>query len=285
MITIEAVDKHYRATRALGPVDLEIAEGGLTALVGPNGAGKSTLLTIVGRLLDPDAGRVRVGGLDVVSAKPRELAKVVSILKQENHFVARLTVRQLVSFGRFPHSQGRLTAADREAVDRALAFLDLEGFEERFLDELSGGQRQRAFVAMVLAQDTEVVLLDEPLAALDMRHAAAMMQRLRDAADELGKTIVLVVHDVNFASAYADRIIALAEGRVVASGTPEEIMRPEVLSAVFDTPVEVVQHGGHRLAVYYRPAPTTQEHVAVLPGEEIGMPRNHAPAEASVPEF
>ncbi|MFF2277692.1 ABC transporter ATP-binding protein [Agromyces sp. NPDC058126] len=255
MIALDAVAKGYGGTRALGPIDLEIARGGITALVGPNGAGKSTMLTIIGRLLRADAGVVRVGGLDVATAKPRELAKVVSILKQENHFVARLTVRQLVSFGRFPHSQGRLAASDHEAIDEAIAFLDLAHLEHRFLDELSGGQRQRAFVAMVLAQDTDVVLLDEPLASLDMRHAASMMRQLRDAADVLGKTVVLVVHDVNFASAYADRIVALAGGEIVASGTPEEIMRGEVLSRVFDTPVDVVEHAGQRLAVYYRPEP------------------------------
>lgn len=252
MITLEQVAKQYGATHALGPIDLEIARGGITALVGPNGAGKSTMLTIIGRLLDADSGTVRVGDFDVVASRPRELAKVVSILKQENHFVARLTVRQLVGFGRFPHSRGRMTAADHDAVERAIAFLDLGGLEDRFLDELSGGQRQRAFVAMVLAQDTDYVLLDEPLASLDMRHAAAMMQRLRDAADELGRTVVLVVHDLNFAAAYADRIVALSGGRIAAAGTPEEIMRPEVLSEVFETPVDVIEHRGRRLAVYYR---------------------------------
>ncbi|MDR5700872.1 iron ABC transporter ATP-binding protein [Agromyces aerolatus] len=252
MITLHQVAKKYGSTDALGPIDLEIAPGGITALVGPNGAGKSTMLTIIGRLLGADSGTVRIGDFDVVTSRPRELAKVVSILKQENHFVARLTVRQLVGFGRFPHSRGRLTAEDHDAVERAIGFLDLGGLEERFLDELSGGQRQRAFVAMVLAQDTDYVLLDEPLASLDMRHASAMMQRLRDAADSLGRTIVLVVHDLNFAAAYADRIVALSGGRIAAAGTPEEIMRPEVLSEVFETPVEVIEHRGRRLAVYYR---------------------------------
>lgn len=253
MIELSAIEKHYAGRRVLGPVDLGIAEGGVTALIGPNGAGKSTLLTIIGRLLEPDSGRVLVGGLDVRVAKPRDLAKVVSILKQENHFVARLTVRQLVTFGRFPHSAGRITEADRRAIHAAIAFLDLAGMEDRFIDELSGGQRQRAFVAMVLAQDTDYVLLDEPLTGLDMRHAVSMMGQVRAAADALGKTIILVIHDVNFAAAYADRIVALADGCVVASGTPAEIISSEVLERVFETPVQVVDHGGHPLAVYYRP--------------------------------
>lgn len=167
--------------------------------------------------------------------------------------MARLTVRQLVSFGRFPHSGGRLTEADQRSIHAAMAFLDLAGLEDRYIDELSGGQRQRAFVAMVLAQDTDYVLLDEPLTGLDMRHAVAMMGQIRAAADALGKTVILVIHDVNFAAAYADRIVALAGGRLVASGTPAEIITPEVLERVFETPVEVLQHAGHPVAVYYRP--------------------------------
>ena len=252
-IELRGVEKHYAGRHVLGPIDLAIEPGGVTALIGANGAGKSTMLTIIGRLLEADSGRVEVGGLDVRLAKSRELAKVVSILRQENHFMARLTVQQLVTFGRFPHSAGRLTQADRRAIHAAIAFLDLSGFENRFIDELSGGQRQRAFVAMVLAQDTDYVLLDEPLTGLDMRHAVGMMGQVRAAADALGKTIVLVIHDVNFAAAYADRIVALADGRVIASGTPEEIITPEVLELVFKTPVEVLEHGGKRVAVYYRP--------------------------------
>lgn len=252
-IALSGVEKSYAGRHVLGPVDLTIEPGGVTALIGPNGAGKSTMLTIIGRLLEADSGRVTVGGLDVRTAKSKQLARVVSILKQENHFMARLTVRQLVAFGRFPHSAGRLTETDERAIHAAIAFLDLAGMEDRFIDELSGGQRQRAFVAMVLAQDTDFVLLDEPLTGLDMRHAVGMMGQVRAAADALGKTVVLVIHDVNFAAAYADRIVALAEGRVVASGTPEEIITSEVLERVFETPVEVIERDGKRVAVYYRP--------------------------------
>ncbi|WP_026139709.1 iron ABC transporter ATP-binding protein [Leucobacter salsicius] len=252
MIRLEGVTKTYRGRQVLGPIDLTIERGGVTALIGPNGAGKSTMLTIIGRLLQADVGQVEVGGLDVRTAPPKELAQTISILKQENHFMARLTVRQLVTFGRFPHSAGRLTPADERAIHAAIAFLNLAGMEDRFIDELSGGQRQRAFVAMVLAQDTDYVLLDEPLTGLDMRHAVAMMGQVRAAADALGKTVVLVIHDVNFAAAYADRIVAIANGRVVASGTPKEIITPEVLERVFETPVEVLEHAGRRVAVYYR---------------------------------
>lgn len=252
MITLTDVSKSYGGLRVLGPIDLQIPAGGVTALVGPNGAGKSTLLTIVGRLTEPTTGIVTVGGLDVARTPSRELARVVSILRQENHFVTRLTVRDLVGFGRFPHSGGRLTPDDQRHVDEALRFLDLQDLSHRYLDQLSGGQRQRAYVAMVLAQDTDCILLDEPLNNLDMRHAVGMMRQLRRAADELGKTVVVVIHDINFAAAYADRIVALTGGTVACAGTPHEIMRPDVLESVFHTPIAVRDDGDYPLAVYFR---------------------------------
>jgi len=252
VISLTDVTMTYGDLTVLGPVTLDIPAGGVTALVGPNGAGKSTLLTIVGRLTTPTTGRVSVGGHDVSTTPGRTLAKTVSILRQENHFVTRLTVRELVGFGRFPHSQGRLNADDHAKVDEAIAFLDLTELSGRYLDQLSGGQRQRAYVAMVLAQDTDYILLDEPLNNLDMKHAVAMMGQLRRAADELGKTIVIVVHDINFAAAYADRIVALADGRVVHVGSPGDLMTSDTLEEVFGTPVEVRRDGPYPLAVYYR---------------------------------
>jgi iron complex transport system ATP-binding protein len=252
VISLTDVTMTYGDLTVLGPVTLDIPAGGVTALVGPNGAGKSTLLTIVGRLATATSGRVTIAGHDVTTTPGRALAKIVSILRQENHFVTRLTVRELVGFGRFPHSQGRLTADDHARIDEAIAFLDLTELSGRYLDQLSGGQRQRAYVAMVLAQDTDYILLDEPLNNLDMKHAVAMMGQLRRAADELGKTIVIVVHDINFAAAYADRIVALSEGRVVHVGTPDDLMTSSTLEDVFGTPVEVRRDGAYPLAVYYR---------------------------------
>jgi iron complex transport system ATP-binding protein len=250
VISFSDVTKNYGDTRVLGPVTATIPEGGITSLIGPNGAGKSTLLTIVGRLIEADAGSVSIGGLDVRRAKSAELARKVAILRQENHLSARLTVRDLVALGRFPHSRGRLTAECVAAVESALEFLNLTALQDRFLDQLSGGQRQRAFVAMVLAQDTDYILLDEPLNNLDMKHSVLMMKQLRRAADELGKTVVLVIHDVNFAAAYSDRIVALRDGLLVHEGTVEETMTAEVLTSVFDTPVTVHTIGCYPTAVY-----------------------------------
>ncbi|MEF9873663.1 MAG: ATP-binding cassette domain-containing protein, partial [Glutamicibacter sp.] len=243
--------KKYSSTVSIGPVSLEIPTGGITALVGPNGAGKSTMLTMVGRLLGIDQGSIEVSGYDVSKTNSKDLAKIVSILRQENHFVTRLTVRQLVGFGRYPHSKGRLTQADEEIISRSIDFLDLGELESRYLDELSGGQRQRAYVAMVLAQDTDTVLLDEPLNNLDMKHSVVMMQHLQRAARELNRTIVIVLHDINFAGHYADYICAMKQGKVVEFGTPDEIMCDEVLTKVFETPVKVIPGPNGPLAVYY----------------------------------
>lgn len=251
MITLKDVSKKYCSSVAIGPVTLEIPTGGLTALVGPNGAGKSTMLTMVGRLMGIDEGSIEVSGYDVATTNSKDLAKIVSILRQENHFVTRLTVRQLVGFGRYPHSKGRLNQADEEIISRSIDFLDLGELEGRYLDELSGGQRQRAYVAMVLAQDTDTVLLDEPLNNLDMKHSVVMMQHLQRAAAELNRTIVIVLHDINFAGHYADYICAMKHGKVVQFGTPEQIMQDEILTEVFETPVSVIPGPNGPLAVYY----------------------------------
>jgi iron complex transport system ATP-binding protein len=251
VIEIEHVSKSYGHTRVLDDVSLRIPAGGITSVIGANGAGKSTLLSVVARLLTPDTGRVTVDGLDVATTKGPVLARRLSVLRQENAMSVRLTVRELVAFGRFPHSGGRLTAEDRRRVDEAISWFELGGFADRHLDQLSGGQRQRAYVAMVLCQGTDYVLLDEPLNNLDMRHAVGMMRMLRRMAAELGKTVVLVVHDINFASCYSDRIVAMRDGRVVADGPTAEMMQPPVLRKVFDLDVAVHELAGQQIGVFW----------------------------------
>jgi iron complex transport system ATP-binding protein len=251
MITLIDATKRYGRTTVLDDVTVSFGSEGVTALIGPNGAGKSTLFGLVGRLIRPDAGRVVVDGQDVASTASAVLARKLAVLRQDTHLVARLTVQDLVELGRFPHSRGRLTVVDREHIDQAIAYLGLEGYRDRFLDELSGGQRQRAFIAMVLAQDTRYVLLDEPLNNLDLRHMTEIMKLVRTMADDLGKRVVVVLHDINFAATYADRIVAMRDGRIVADATCEEIMRPEVLREVYDTTVDVREIDGRPVALYY----------------------------------
>ncbi|UYN99256.1 MAG: ABC transporter ATP-binding protein [Devosia sp.] len=251
MIVTAGVTKNYGPTCVVDDVSLELPQGGITSIIGPNGAGKSTLLSMVSPLMAMDKGTVSVGGLDVTKAPSDELARRLSILRQDNHMTARLTVHDLVSFGRYPHTKGRLNENDREHIERAIGYLDLGALSARFLDELSGGQRQRAFVAMVLAQDTDYVLLDEPLNNLDMKHAMGMMKLLRQAADELGKTVVLVLHDINFASWYSDHIVAMKDGKVAAQGSADAMIRPEVLSGIYEMEIKVHEIGGQRISVYY----------------------------------
>ncbi|MFC5928859.1 ATP-binding cassette domain-containing protein [Cryobacterium melibiosiphilum] len=251
MIDIAGVTKKYGTVAVVDDVDLLIPAGGITSIIGANGAGKSTLISMVSRLLTTETGTITVDGHDIAATRSGELARRLAILRQENHLAARLTVRDLVAFGRYPHSRGRLTTVDREHIDRAMDYLDLGDFTDRYLDELSGGQRQRAFVAMVLCQDTDYVLLDEPLNNLDMRHAVAMMRILRRAADELGKTVVMVVHDINFASTYSDHIVAMKDGRVVHQGPPSVVIHAEPLRDIFGIDVTVHEIDGHRIGVYY----------------------------------
>ncbi|GAB3352716.1 iron ABC transporter ATP-binding protein [Modestobacter lapidis] len=251
MIALEKVTKRYGRQTVVDEVSIAFGGEGVTALIGPNGAGKSTLFGLVGRLLQAEAGRIVVDGMDVASTSSSELAKILAVLRQDNHIAARLTVHDLVEFGRFPHSRGRLTLHDREHIENAIGYLELEPYRDRFLDELSGGQRQRAFVAMVLAQDTKYVLLDEPLNNLDLRHMTEIMRLIRRMADELGKRVVIVLHDINFAATYADRIVAMRNGIVVADASAREVMRPDVLAAVYDTPVDVREIDGKPVALYY----------------------------------
>lgn len=251
MIEIRDVTKSYGSNAVVDRVSMTLPAGGLTSIIGPNGAGKSTLLSIVSRLMPMDEGQVLIDGLDVSRTAGDVLARRLSIMRQDNHITARLSVRDLVAFGRYPYSKGRLTAVDIEHIERSIAYVGLQAFEHRFLDELSGGQRQRAFIAMVLCQDTDYMLFDEPLNNLDMKHAVETMKLLRRLADDFAKTVVVVLHDINFASAYSDRIVAMRDGRLAFEGTPKDMIEPSRLQAIFDVDCRVHAVGETRLVNYF----------------------------------
>lgn len=251
MIEVKDITKQYGKKVVLNGIDLQFPKGKITSLIGSNGAGKSTLLSIVSRLLAQDGGIVMVDEKNVTDYKNKMLAQRLSILKQSNHIRLKLTVRELVEFGRFPYSQDKLTDEDHEKVDRAIEFLDLADIQGSFIDELSGGQKQRAYMAMVVAQDTEYVLLDEPLNNLDMKHSVQTMRTLRKLADELNKTIIIVLHDINFASHYSDYIVALKHGKVKYSGTTDSIINEKVLKDVFDLPITICEINKKRVCNYF----------------------------------
>ncbi|MGO4349437.1 ABC transporter ATP-binding protein [Paenibacillus sp. MCAF9] len=252
MIEVKNVSKSYGGKPVIEDVSIRISKGKVTSFIGPNGAGKSTLLSMISRLLAKDSGQVLIEGKEVSSWKSADLAKKISILKQSNHINLRLTVRELVSFGRFPYSQGKLTKEDWQQVDEAIAYMDLVDLQAKYLDELSGGQNQRAFIAMVIAQNTEYILLDEPLNNLDMKHSVQIMKVLRRLVEELGKTVVLVIHDINFASCYSDYIVALKDGKVVKEGSTETIIDNAVLQDIYDMDIPIELINGNRIGVYFK---------------------------------
>lgn len=256
MIQAIQVSKRYGSTTAVDDVSVDIKKHRITSLIGPNGAGKSTLLAMMSRLAPMDAGDVLVEGRSIKAWDSTELAREVAILKQSNHLSLRLTVRDLIGFGRFPYSQGRLTKTDLEHVDQAIEYMNLGDLQHKFLDELSGGERQRAFIAMVVAQDTNYVLLDEPLNNLDMKHSVQIMKVLRRLVDELDKTVVLVLHDINFASSYSDDIVAMRDGRVVAHGPVEDIIRQDVLHDVYDMEFNIHEFDRCKVCLYFLPRAT-----------------------------
>ncbi|HHU93438.1 MAG TPA: ATP-binding cassette domain-containing protein [Halanaerobiaceae bacterium] len=251
MIEVKSVVKQYGRKRVLDNVSLKIEKGKITSFIGPNGAGKSTLLSIISRLIGKDGGQVYLDGELVDGIDCNSFARKLSILRQSNHLNVRLTVRELVSFGRFPYSEGKLRAEDLDHIERALEYTQLKEEADKYLDELSGGQRQRAFIAMVIAQDTEYILLDEPLNNLDVKHSVEIMKILRRLVGELGKTVVIVMHDINFASCYSDYIVAFNKGQIVKEGNVEEIINKDVLEDVYDTNFVVQDIMNRRICFYY----------------------------------
>jgi iron complex transport system ATP-binding protein len=251
MIEIDGVSHAIGAQPILSDISLRLAKGGVTALIGPNGAGKSTLLSLMARLQRLQAGRIRFDGLDVARTSTDRLARKLAILRQEMGLGTRLTLRDLVGFGRFPHHRGRPGPGDHAKVDEALALFGLQDLAHRYSDEVSGGQRQRALVAMTFVQETDYLLLDEPLNNLDMAHARHLMRTLREVADRHGRTVVVVLHEVNYAAAHANRIVALKDGRLSFEGLPAEVLTAERLSTLYGTQVAVREVEGRPVALHY----------------------------------
>ncbi|ULJ69078.1 ATP-binding cassette domain-containing protein [Wielerella bovis] len=251
MIEIKNISHKIGEQIILNNVSLNIPQGGITALIGANGAGKSTLLSFMARLQPLVSGSIAYNGRDLASTPTAEVAKILSILTQENSIHSRISVRDLLMFGRYPHHQGRPSEHDKELVEKAIVQFQLEAFANRYLTELSGGQRQRALIAMVFCQSTEFVLLDEPLNNLDMYYARNLMQLLRHITHDHNRTTVVVLHDINQAAAYADHIVAMQKGEVKFQGTPEEVFTVENIKTLFDMDVDILDYKGKKLIVHH----------------------------------
>lgn len=234
----------YIAVPVLAGVDITIPDGRITALIGANGSGKSTLLRALGRIIQPLGGAVTLDGKAIAAMPSKAIAQILALLPQNPVSPDGLTVRQLCRFGRHPHKGvlSRLTGADELIVEAALLATGLDALAERPLDRLSGGQRQRAWIAMALAQETPILLLDEPTTYLDIAHQLEVLELLRDLNMKRGRTIVMVVHDLNHAAQYADHIIAIADGGVHAAGRPADLLTPTLIRTVFGVDAVVIPH-------------------------------------------
>jgi len=254
MIEVKNVSQSYTkdgSKKTLDNVSLVVQENTITALVGANGAGKSTLLGAMSNIVPIMSGEILLDGEDVQKIKTNEVAKKIAFLKQTQQISIRITVNDLVEFGRFPHCGGRLKDIDKQKVEESLEYMMVGDLRDRFLDELSGGQRQRAFIAMILAQDTPYIFLDEPLNNLDIRYSVEMMKIIKKLVTELGKTIVIVMHDINFAASYAGHIVAMKDGVILNEGDPSMMITKEVLDPVFDHDFHIADHGGKRVCLFF----------------------------------
>lgn len=254
MISIRNVNHKIGKSNILHDINVDIPATGITAIIGPNGAGKSTLLGLIARLTPLQSGHIKIDNANITATPTDEMALKLAIVAQKNTVASRLSVRDLVGFGRWPHHKGRMTSADHIAVDTALAAFGLTDLCARFLDELSGGQQQRAFVAMGFAQGTDWLLLDEPLNNLDMFHARTLMHRIHHMSrpnQTPPRKVLLVAHEINYVAAWADHVVALKSGRVAFCGTPNDILTSPILSDLYDMEIAVTSHAGRPLILHH----------------------------------
>ncbi|KAB0623572.1 ABC transporter ATP-binding protein [Castellaniella defragrans] len=236
----------------LHPVSLTLSGGRMIGVIGANGSGKSTLGRILARQAEPSCGRLLVGGRPAGSIAARRFACEVAYLPQDIPAAAGMMVEELVALGRYPWLGAfrSLGAADRACVEESMAITRVSGLSRRFVDALSGGERQRVWLSMLVAQQARALVLDEPTSALDIRHQVEVLSLLRELCRSRGLGVVIILHDIYMAGRYCDEIVALRQGRVVAQGSGENVLRPEVLKAIYDVDMDVMVHGpsGDRVA-------------------------------------
>jgi len=235
-LEVESIRVGYENKTIVHDLSLQIPDGKITTIIGSNGCGKSTLLKAITRILKHESGQVILDGQNISKMNTKELAKELAILPQSPESAHGLTVEELVSYGRFPYQRGfgNLSQKDKDAIDWALQVTKTEDFRLQSVDALSGGQRQRVWIAMALAQETDIIFLDEPTTYLDMAHQLEVLELLYKLNEEQGRTIVMVLHDLNQAARFSDYIVALSQGELIKFGTAEEVMVPEVLKKVFN---------------------------------------------------
>lgn len=241
-IVTNNLDISYDEALIVKALDMNIPHGKITSIIGPNGCGKSTVLKAVGRILKPKNGLIYLNGEDIHNLSTRAIAQAMAVLPQTPTAPSGLTVEELVAYGRFPHQKrfGRLTVEDNKIVKWAIEITKLTKLEHREVDTLSGGQRQRVWIAMALAQQTDLILLDEPTTYLDLSHQLEVLELLYSLNKNQGCTIVMVLHDLNLAARFSDYMIAIRDGEIIKEGTPEEVMTVPVLKEVFTIDAQII---------------------------------------------
>ena len=254
-IATECLAIAYEDKMVVDNLDMQIPQGKITTIIGANGCGKSTVLKAVGRILKPKGGMVYLNGEDIRRLSTKEVAQKMAILPQSPQAPAGLTVGELVAYGRFPHQRGmgKLKAGDKKIIAWALEVTKLTELETTAVDNLSGGQRQRVWIAMALAQQTDLILLDEPTTYLDLSYQLEVLQLLYQLNREQGCTIVMVLHDLNLAARFADYMVAIRGGRIIRHGTPDEVMTVEVLRETFQIEAMIIKESrtGRPTCVFY----------------------------------
>lgn len=240
-LVIKGICFSYGSRRVLDDITFEAADGEVTSIVGPNGSGKSTMLRCAARVLKPQRGTVFLDGREASKISSREMAKLLGYVPQRANEVFPITVLEVVLLGRKPYVTWGVSQKDRDVVARVLKFMGLEDFASRFLDELSGGEKQKVLIARALAQEPQVFLFDEPTSSLDIKHQLEVLQVIRGLAIERGCSVVMVLHDLNLASRFSDKMLLLCQGKVFAVGTPETVLTPENIEAVYEVEARVTQ--------------------------------------------
>lgn len=224
-------------------LNLDIPKGKITTIIGSNGCGKSTILKTIARIIQPKSGDIFVNNINIKEQSPKELAKTMAVLPQSPQAPSGLTVEELIAYGRFPHQKGfgKMKKEDNDIVTWALKSTGIEEFRERPMEALSGGQRQRAWIAMALAQQTDILILDEPTTYLDLAHQLEILKLLEELNRKQGTTIVMVIHELNNAARFADHMIGVKKGKVVCQGSADEVMTKENLKELFNIDAEIVK--------------------------------------------
>lgn len=251
MIEIKNLDYSLAKKSILTNLTQKFPQNKVIALIGPNGAGKSSLLALLGRLQKATFGEITIDQCEIQQWNHKKLAQKLAILRQTNHLPLQITVEELVSFGRYPYCRNNLSKIDKKIIQQAIEAMQLKDFQQQRIDQLSGGQLQRALIALVLAQDTPYLLLDEPLNNLDLTHANQLMNYLKVLVQQFNKTIIVVLHDINFAANFADYIIAMKDGKIFTQGTTEQIIQSEILTNIFDFPITIHQIHDKKFCLYF----------------------------------